>query len=101
MGYTFLPHKNRLHCITIVSGLDLAVTSDPGQYLRMAMEDTSERVVRRIFKDCMTQTPHEGTKDITLQIDCYVFSRGELESLLLKARAEGQKDAERWMRMTP
>lgn len=101
MAYTLFPPKCRLQCRTIVSGYNLAIASDPGRLLRAAIEDSTEMVIRKVFEDCMTQTPHEGTKDITLAIDCYVFSPAELQKLLLDARQEGQREAERWMRMAP
>jgi hypothetical protein len=98
MSYTTLPVKNLLGAHAIISSNDLAATADTDRLIRLVLEGQEERVVRRILKDCSTTVMDDKSKDISIRLECFVFSRQDLEALLLKTREQARLECERWMR---
>lgn len=98
MSYTSFPVSNQLHSRTIISGANLAMAPHPDRAIRHQIESVQEGSIRNILERCTRQTPIDGTTDILIELDCFVFTFDELKALLANARMEGQREAERWMR---
>jgi hypothetical protein len=101
MSTTFFPYQNSIGGRLIISSQAIAQGYPPGDHLRYAIDSLSEQTLRFIFQKYVNIDGDSSTNDTIISINCFVFSKSELQTLLLRARQEGREDAQRWERAQP
>ena len=94
---TIVPESaTRLQATMFVDRAEI-MNAERSDILREAARHMAESALRKIIHDCIrSEGDYMGYRGSTLKLDVYVFSPEELHKMLLEARMQGQRDAERF-----
>lgn len=98
MAFSIPDNLTRLQAVTFISNSELT-HRDHVAPVRESMKVMAETVLRKLIQDCISTVRDEESAWNTstkLVLDVYVLTPTELSDLIIKARADGKKDAAVW-----
>lgn len=93
MAYS-LPHDTTRLQARVYLPLAHVQAVGPTEILRMSAEKLAQQGIQKLLNDCIRRTPND--EQVVLELDTYVLSPDELDSIIKEARESGMKDAIRW-----